>query len=87
MYKETGENTDSQYLTISDPEEIKQIMKDAVVEEYSNMNPFIGYRYDPVNFSAVSSSDGSKIEIQYTISKDKLPETLKNEIQKIIKEQ
>ncbi|RKD29454.1 DUF6449 domain-containing protein [Lacrimispora algidixylanolytica] len=87
MYKETGENTDSQYLTISDPEEIKQIMKDAVVEEYSNMNPFIDYRYDPVNFSAVSTSDGSKIEIQYTIPKDKLPETLKNEIQKIIKEQ
>jgi ABC-2 type transport system permease protein len=86
-YKETGETMESQYLTISDPEEIKQIMKDAVVEEYSNMNPFINYRYDPVNFSAVSSADGSRIEIQYTIPKDKLPETLKNEIQKIIKEQ
>lgn len=86
-YKETRENMDSQYLTISDPEEIKQIIKTAVVEEYSNMNPFIDYTYDQVNFSAVSLSDGSRIEIQYTIPKDKLPETLKNEIQKIIKEQ
>jgi ABC-2 type transport system permease protein len=86
-YKETGETMESQYLTISNPDEIKQIIKDAIVEEYSSMNPFMNYRHDQVKFSAVSSSDGSRIEIQYTIPMDKLPEPLKNEIQKIIKEQ
>ncbi len=80
-YKETGESMESQYITISNPEEIKEIMKYAIVEEYASMNPFINYRYNQVNFTAVSSMDGRRIEIQYRIPMDKLPQTLGKEIQ------
>jgi hypothetical protein len=51
------------------------------VEEYASMNPFINYRYNQVNLTAVSSMDGRRIEIQYRIPMDKLPQTLGKEIQ------
>ncbi|GLB26414.1 hypothetical protein LXJ15735_26550 [Lacrimispora xylanolytica] len=82
----TTEEKDSTYLTITDPEEIKQVMNAATLEEYSSMNPFTDSEYASYIFSAVTFSGGNRIEIQYTIPRNKLPDFLKNELQDIIRD-
>lgn len=85
-FKVPTETMESQYLTITDSEEIREIMKNAAMEEYSSINPFIDNRNDLISFTAVSSSEGGKIEIQYRISLKDLPDSMGSEIQKIIQE-
>lgn len=84
-YKSSHEAVESQYLTITDQAQIAQIMAQAVIEEYSSMNPF-GNRWDErVSFSAVTGSSGSKSVIRCAIPLDQLPESVKEEIEKIKK--
>ncbi|GLC78843.1 DUF6449 domain-containing protein [Lacrimispora brassicae] len=85
-YKYAYEDKDSQYMTITDPEQIKQIMSYAVMEEYSSMNPFGGRTGEWVSFSAVMESGRSRNEVGCSISLDRLPESVKNEIEKIKKD-
>ena len=82
----TTEEKDSPYLTITDPEEIKQVMNAATLEEYTSINPFTDSEYASFTFSAVTISGGNRTEIQYTIPRDKLPDFLKNELQDIIRD-
>ena len=80
----TTEELEAPYMTITDPDEIKQIMNVATLEEYSSMNPFTDSEYASIIFSAVTSYGGSRIEISYSIPRNKLPDFLKNEFQSII---
>ncbi|MEY8354847.1 DUF6449 domain-containing protein [Lachnospiraceae bacterium 54-53] len=84
-YKPTYEAVNSQYLTITDPAEIAQIVSRAVIEEYSGMNPFENTKDESVSFTAVTSSDESKSEVRCRILLDQLPESVKEEIEKIKK--
>ncbi len=72
-----------QYLTISEPELLMQIMENASVEEYSNMNPFVNNRVERISFSAVTESAGSRSEIQYTIPVQELPQSVRKDIDQI----
>ncbi|WP_077611114.1 DUF6449 domain-containing protein [Clostridium sp. Marseille-P2415] len=84
-YKSSHEAVESQYLTITDQVQIEQIMAQAVIEEYSSMNPFGNRRDERVSFSAVTGSGGSKSVIRCTVSLDQLPESVKEEIERIKK--
>lgn len=77
------EKQDMQYMTISDPKLLMQIMEKAFIEEYSNMNPFINDRLERISFSAISESAGSKSEMQYTIPASQLPQSVTEDIEKI----
>lgn len=76
-YRYTYENEEDPYIMITDPAEIKQMMKEAVLEEYSDMNPFKTGSAERIYFSAVTLNKGNKKEFQYTISLQDLPETVK----------
>ncbi len=85
-YKYTYEDKGSQYLTITDPQQISQIMSNAVLEEYSSMNPFGSKKGEWVSFSAVTESGRNRNEVGCSISLDRLPVSVKNEIEKIKKD-
>jgi len=82
-YRSTYEDKGSQYLTITDEEDISQIMSVAAIDGYSNMNPFGGRGEERVTFSAVTESGGRRSETSCTIQLNQLPESVKNEISKI----
>ena len=82
-YMYSFEKQDMQYLTITDPKMLMEIMEKASVEEYSNMNPFITDRSERISFSAVSESAGSKSEMKYTIPLNQLPQSVTENIEKI----
>jgi ABC-2 type transport system permease protein len=79
----TYESKEAQYLTITDPEILRQIMEKAAIEEYSGMNPFVNNSFERISFSAVAVSGGSKSEMQYTIPLDQLPKSVSKDIDKI----
>ncbi len=85
-YRSTYEDKGSQYLTITDEEDISQIMSVAAIDGYSNMNPFGGRGEERVTFSAVTESGGRRSETSCTIQLNQLPESVKNEISKIKKD-
>ncbi|MNN89973.1 hypothetical protein D3C81_2078580 [compost metagenome] len=78
--------SDSQFLTITDRAQIEAIMAQSVADEYSSMNPFGVLSGDRVSFSAVKEDGGSRSEVRYSISLEKLPEAVKTEIEKIKKD-
>ena len=65
---------------------ISQIMSNAVLEEYSSMNPFGSKKGEWVSFSAVTESGRNRNEVGCSISLDRLPVSVKNEIEKIKKD-
>lgn len=74
------------YLTVTDQTQITQMMNQAVIEDYSNMNP-LGYKFgERVSFTAITSGGGNEGETSYSIPVDQLPESLKAEIEKIKKD-
>lgn len=77
---------DGYIYTVSDPEEIRQIMNQAVNEEYSSMNPFSFYDGENISFTAADSIGGSRKEVSYTIPFEKLPESLKEKLDEIKKQ-
>lgn len=77
---------DGYVYTVSDPEEIKQIMDQAVNEEYSSMNPFSFYDGENVSFTAVNAVGVSRKEVSYTVSFEKLPDSLKEKLEEIKKQ-
>ncbi|MDR2025506.1 MAG: DUF6449 domain-containing protein [Hungatella sp.] len=85
-YRSTYEDKDSQYLTITDEEEIRQIMSHGAIDGYSNMNPYGGRGEERVSFSAVVESGGRRSETSCTIPFNQLPESVKSEIEKIKKD-
>ncbi len=85
-YRSTYEDKGSQYLTITDEEQISQIMSFAAIDGYSNMNPFGGRGEERISFSAVTESGGRRSETSCTIPLNQLPESVKNEINKIKKD-
>ncbi len=85
-YRSTYEDNSSQYLTITDEEQISQIMSFAAIDGYSNMNPFGGRGEERISFSAVTESGGRRSETSCTIPLNQLPESVKNEIKKIKKD-
>lgn len=85
-YKYTYDDKESRYMTINEPQQVRQIMSNAVLEEYSSMNPFGGREGNWVSFSAVTESGTSRSEVGCAISLDQLPESVKKEIEKIKKD-
>lgn len=85
-YGYTYETKEAQFLTITDPAEIRRIMAQAVIEEYSSMNPFADRLEERVSFSAVTDSAGNRSEIRCTVPLNEMPESVKEEIEKIKKD-
>lgn len=76
----------SQVLTITDRAQIEAIMAQSAADEYSNMNPFGITSGDRVSFSAVMEEGGKRTEGRYSISQEKLPKAVTQEIEKIKKD-
>ena len=71
--------TDS--ITITDKEDIRQIMEHAVIREYSNMNPFYIVDEDKdIRFTAIDVMDGVKSELQYIVPMEYLPQSIKDQV-------
>lgn len=73
-------------MTITDQEQISEIMSHAIMEEYSSMNPFSSRTGEWISFSAVMESGGNRSEATCAISLERLPESLKKDIEKIKKD-
>ncbi|WP_124067920.1 DUF6449 domain-containing protein [Clostridium sp. E02] len=70
---------DSDSMTITEKEEIRQIMEHAVIAEYSNMNPFyISNEDKQIRFTAIDATDGIKSELQYVVPIEYLPQSIKD---------
>ncbi|ADL04300.1 DUF6449 domain-containing protein [Lacrimispora saccharolytica] len=85
-YNYRYEDKGSQYMTITDQEQISEIMSHAIMEEYSSMNPFSSRTGEWISFSAVMESGGNRSEATCAISLERLPESLKKDIEKIKKD-
>ncbi len=70
-------------ITITDQEKIKQIMSQAVVQEYSSMNPFWESRKEDLALFGVTTGSGERSqEILYSVPLKVLPEEVKEELER-----
>ncbi len=75
---------DTQNLTVTDQDQIRQMMDQAVIEDNSGMNPFsLRWEENVILFTAITGDGGKADEISYSIPLDRLPESLQKEIDKI----
>lgn len=76
-------NYDERSLTITDAAEIEQLMKSADVAEYTDMNPFYDSSKKKAEFSAFTDAGGGWQEIYYIIEIEKLPASVKSQIEQM----
>jgi ABC-2 type transport system permease protein len=61
-------------------------MSHGAIDGYSNMNPYGSRGEERISFSAVVESGGRRSETSCTIPLNQLPESVRNEIEKIKKD-
>lgn len=76
----------SRELKVSDEEQIAQIMRKAVITEYSHMNPF-SMKEEEKKSVHLSVRDSNNDQMEYMILIDQLPASIKDAIEKMINQE